>query len=161
MSGPNFTLISELQTLTRRDFPLADATLLQPYNSNPLLDGEFLQLDSNYKLARAAAGVGGTKEDPWYNLFPLFSERGRYDTQAIGKATVLMFGMYEAETQVADLGGLSVGDALTVQDVTVGGLTRRGLAKKVAATGVVVVGYVSRLPGGGKVRFIHMTNQMW
>lgn len=161
MAGPNFTLISELQTLTRRDFPMEDPTLLQPLNANPLVDGEFLQLDANYKLARAAAGVGGTKEDPWFNLFPLFSERGRYDTQAIGKGTILMLGMYEAETMVVNTAGLAVGDPLTVQDVTYGGLTRRGLAKKVAAAGVVVVGYVSRLPGGGKVRFIHLGNQMF
>lgn len=160
MAGPNFTLISELQTLTRRDFPLADASLLQPYASNPLVDGEFLELDNTYKIARASAGVGGTLEGDNALQFPLFTERGRYDTQAIGKATVLMLGMYEAETAVATLPGLQVGDALTVQTVSFQSLNRRGLAKKVAAggTGIVVVGYVSRILTG-KVRFVHFANQ--
>lgn len=161
MSGPKFVMISEVQMTTRRDFPLESPALLQPLASNPLVDGEWLELNGNYKLARGAAGVGGTHEGDVANVFPLFAERGRYDTQSIGKAPVIMFGQYEAETEVATIAGLSVGDALTVQDVTVDGLTRRGLAKKVAAagTGVVVVGYVSRLPGGGKVRFVHFANQ--
>lgn len=160
MAGPNFTLISELQTLTRRDFPPADATLLQPYNGNPLVDGEFLELDGNYKVARGAAGVGGTHEGDSALVYPLFTEKGRYDTQAIGKSTMLMFGMYEAETSVATVAGLALGDALTVQDVTFQALTRRGLAKKVAAggTGIVVVGYVSKILTG-KVRFVHYANQ--
>lgn len=160
MSGPNFTLVSELQTQTRRDFPLADASLLQPFNSNPLVDGEFLELDTNYKMARGTVGVGATVEGSSALQFPLFTERGRYDTQAIGKATFLMFGMYEAETAVATLAGLALGDALTVQNVTFQSLTRRGLAKQVAAagTGIVVVGYVSKIMTG-KVRFVHFANQ--
>lgn len=162
MSGPNFQLITELQTLTRRDFPLADSTLLQPLNSNPLLDGEFLEMNGSYQLQRAASGVGGTHEGSNALVFPVHTERGRYDTQAVGKTNILMLGMYEAETQVASLTGLSVGDPLTVQDVTYQSLTKRGLAKKVGAggTGVVVIGYVSRLPGGGKVRFVHFGNQV-
>lgn len=162
MSGPNFVLISELQTLTRRDFPLVDPTLLQPLGSNPLLDGEFLELaTASYALQRASAGVGGTHEGSNANQWPVSTERGRYDTQAIGKTNVLMLGMYEAETTIANLTSLVVGSALTVQDVTIGGQAKRGLAilTGAAGTGVVVVGYVSRLPGGGKVRFVHMGNQ--
>ena len=154
MAEPNFTLITELQTLTRRDFPLADSTLLQPAASNPLVDGEFLELNSSYLLAR------GTGESGWANQFPVYTERGRYDTQALGKSNVLMLGMYEAETKIYDSTGLAVGDALTVQDVTISSLTKRGLKKKAASSAVVVVGFVSRIVSGtGKIRFIHMSNQ--
>jgi hypothetical protein len=163
---PNFELVTELQTLTRRDFPVADPTLLQPVGSNPLIDGEFLELNANYMLTRDAAiagftQVGATKESANIMLFPLHTERGRYDTQAIGKANVLMLGMYEAETQVADLTGLVVGAPLTVQTLTGAWAGKRGLKLKVAADGVVVVGYVSKLvAGSGKLRFVHFGNAL-
>jgi hypothetical protein len=162
---PNFELVTELQTLTRRDFPLADSTILAPIGANPLLDGEWLELDANYKLARKAAiaghdVVGGTAEGGNMMVFPVHTERGRYDTQAIGKANILMLGMYEAETRVADVTGLVVGDALTVQDVTVDSVAnKRGLKKIVAGSAVVVVGYVSKVLTG-KVRFVHFGNRL-
>lgn len=156
MPGPNFELVTELQTLTRRDFPLADSGILQPLSANPLLDGEWLELNGSYLLQRGAVAEGGSPL-----VFPVHTERGRYDTQAIGRTNVLYFGQYEAETKVVDLTGLSVGDALTVQTLgaTAGAFeTKRGLAKSTATAGKVVVGYVSRLPGGGKVRFVHFAN---
>lgn len=165
MGGPNFELVTELQTLTRRDFPLADATLLAPVGANPLLDGEFLELDANYKLARNAAiaghtQVGGTNEGANPLVFPVHTERGRYDTQAIGKVNILMLGMYEAETKIVDTTGLVVGDSLTVQGITIGGVAgKRGLKKQVAAAGVIIVGYVSKVLTG-KVRFVHYANQL-
>lgn len=153
MATPNYELITELQTLIRRDFQLASETLLQPLSSNPLIDGEYLQLDTAYKLAR------GTGEGASALVFPVHTERGRYDTQALGKISVIFSGQYEAETTVCDVTSLALGDMLTIQDVTVGGLTRRGLKKKVAASGVAVVGFVTKLYAGStKVRFLHMAN---
>jgi hypothetical protein len=155
---PNFELITELQTLTRRDFPLADPSLLAPVGTNPIVDGEFLELDANYKLSRSGGigQVGGAKESATPLLFPVHTERGRYDTQAIGKVNVLFLGMYEAETALATAGGLSIGDPLTVQEI--GSPAKRGLAKAAAGSGVTVVGYVSRLPADGRVRFVHFGN---
>lgn len=152
MPGPNFQLISELQTLTRRDFSLADPTLLQPYSANPLVDGEFLELDANYKLAR------GTGEGVSPLAFPVHTERGRTDIQAVGKANVLMFGMYEAETTVFDATGIVLGAPLTVQDVTFQALTRKGLKLEGATGGRVIVGFVSKILTG-KIRFVHFGNQ--
>lgn len=149
MPAPLFELVTELQTLLRRDFPLANSDLLKPLNANPVTEGEWLELDSNYKLAR------GSGEGASALVYPVHTERGRYDTQSIGKANILMLGMFEAETQVCDVTGLSVGSPLTVQDVTVGGLTKRGLALEGATAGRVIVGYVSRLYGAGqKIRFV-------
>lgn len=166
MSAPNFVLITELQTLTRRDFPLVVPSILQPLNASPLVDGEWLELAStSYAVQRATAGVGGTHEGTNALVWPITTERGRYDTQAIGKANLLFSGMYEAETAIVDAttGTPAVGDLLTVQDKTIGGVSRRALAKIVAAgsTGVVVVGIVSRLTTtnpGTLIRFVHFAN---
>ena len=144
---PYLELISEVLPVQRRDFYMDDPALLNPNNANPLLDGEWLSLNSSYKLAR---GTGTLATRP----FQVWTERGRYDTQAIGKATVLFSGAYEAETSVADLTGLAIGDCLVVGDVTVGGLTKKGLLKlPAAAAGYWVVGTVTRLPTG-KVRYL-------
>ena len=147
--APYMNLISEVLPVQRRDFYMADATLLNPNNANPVLDGEWLQLDSTYKLTRGASG--NVAVPSWQ----LFAERGRFDTQSIGKAPVLFIGGDEAETSICDLTGLAVGDGLMVGVVTVGGLTKKGLKKvgSTAATTYVVRAYVTRLPGGGKVRY--------
>lgn len=150
---PNFELVTELQTLTRRDFPLANPALLAPYDANAILDGEWLDLAA-YKLQR-----GNAETNPL--VFPVHTERGRYDVQAIQKASVLFFGMYEAETAIYE-GNLVVGDKLTVQDIAAGVFTgKRGLKKATAATaGAVVVGIVSKAAANGRVRFVHFGNQI-
>ena len=155
MAAPNFTLITELQTLTRRDFPLAtaDAANLAPLAANALVDGEWLELNSSYQLTR------GTGEGANPAVYPLFVERGRYDTQAISKVTVLMLGMYEAETIIADTTSMVVGSAITVNDVTIGGVSRRAVKLKSGSSAVSVVGFVTKTytgaGAGGRVRFVH------
>ncbi len=151
MTAPNLVLISALQNVVTRDFYLTDPTLLQPNNANPLVDGEWLELDANYKLIR------GSSEGVSPNVFPVFTERGRYDTQAIGKATVLMLGMYEAETKIYSSSGLVLGSPLTVQDVTISALTKKGLKDEGATTDRIVVGYASKILSD-RVRFIHFGN---
>ncbi len=152
MAAINFELVTELQTLTRRDF-VVGGTILNPFDSNPLLDGEWLELNSDYSLVR------GTGEGTSPLVFPVHTERGRYDTQSIGKTNVLMLGMYEARTKVVNTSSLVLGSPLTVQDVTIGGLTKRGLALAGVTAGRTVVGYVSKLLDNGFVRFVHFANQ--
>lgn len=155
MTTPNFELITELQTLTRRDFSLADPTILKPLSALPLIEGEWLELDANYKLAR------GTGTSP--ASFPVHTERGRYDTQAIGKTNVLFAGQYEAETSVIEgaIGTFVVGYHVKLAAVTSGANTGRvGLkicTAGVPVTGDVVVGVVTKVNATtGKVRFLHM-----
>lgn len=155
MAEPNLILVTEMQTLIRRDFLLADNTILNPLLAGapgPLLDGEWLELDStSYKLKRGA-GTGIPA------VYPVFVERGRYDTQAIGKVTVLMLGEFEAESKIVDLTDLAVGDHLKVGNVTVGGVAnKRGVLRAGAlgkgASGDVIVGTVTKvLPD--RVRFV-------
>lgn len=161
MAAPLFELVTELQTLTRRDYSSADETILNPLNVRPLVEGEWLNIDANYKLARLGDNNSGTADegtDP--NVYPVHTERGRYDVQAIKKINVLQFGMYEADTQIVDTTSILLGSAVTVQDVTVGGIVRRGLKLATAGAGRVVVGYVSKLftSGPTRIRFVHFGN---
>ena len=149
---PNFELVTELQTIQRRDFPVADAAYLKPYDSSAILDGEWLKLDS-YKLARGAAETEAL-------VFPVHTERGRYDVQAVQKASVLFLGVYEAETAIYE-GALAVGDLLTVQNIAAGTFTgKRGLKKASVGAARVVVGVVSKAPANGRVRFVHFSNNI-
>lgn len=155
MTTPNFELITELQTLNRRDFSLADPSILKPLSALPLIEGEWLELDANYKLAR------GTGTSP--ASFPVHTERGRYDTQSIGKTNVLFSGQYEAETSVIEgaIGTFVVGYHVKLAAVTAGANTGRVGLKICTAgqpvTGDVVVGVVTKVNATtGKVRFLHM-----
>jgi len=158
MSAPNFELITELQVTLRRDFPLAVPGILNPMDAQPLVEGEWLELDANYLLKRGSVAGGGVNGA----VFPVHTERGRYDTQAVQKANVIFAGQYEAETKIFDTGGTyNPGTELMVDDVTIGGIVRRGL--KPATAGHIVVGHVSKLTGSGasaKLRFIHGANYM-
>lgn len=157
-AAPNFLLVTDLSTLHRRDFPLTSEAIASPLDSRPLVDGEWLYLDSNYKLARGGDNNSGTAdEDTSPNVFPVHTEKGRYDVQALKKANVLMLGMYEAETTIC-APSLSLGDVLTVQDVSLGGVVRRALAAEGVTAGRVVVGYVSKVISTTKVRFVHFGN---
>ena len=145
MPKPNFEMVTEVQGLLRRDFSMADKTLLNPNNANPLIDGEFVELDSSYSLIRA----GNQKF-----AFAVFAERGRFDVQAIGKTVVLFGGTYEADTDVFTAASLTLGGKLqTNNNVTVNSNTKSGLSNH---TGGEIVGFVTRLPAnnGGRLRFL-------
>lgn len=154
MPVPNFVLISELQLCQRRDFPLVVPGILNPLDAAPLVEGEWLDMDTTYQLKRGS-GAGTNLA-----VFPVHTERGRYDTQAVQKVNVLYAGQYEAETLIhGDLTGVNIGDPLMVNDATIGGVSRRALVK--ATTGKVVVGFVTKITGSGasaQLRFLHYSN---
>jgi hypothetical protein len=140
----NFELTTELQLVHRRDFAVANNAQINPTNANPIIDGEFMEIDSAYKLIRAGNGKAA---------FAVFAERGRYDVQAIKKLTVLFGNSYEADTRVFTSAGLVLGGNLqTSNAVTVDAQTKSGLL--VWASGPVI-GFVTRLPAtnGGRLRF--------
>lgn len=158
MPTPNFELITELATLTRRDFPLEDVSLLKPVSALPLVEGEWMELTANYKLQR---GTGTSAAS-----FPVHTERGRYDTQAIGKTNVLFAGQYEADTAIIEgaIGTFVVGSMLKLAVVTAGANTGRVGVKVCAGaggasqTGDVVVGVVTKTNATTlRVRYLHMS----
>lgn len=142
----NFTLVTDLQPLLRRDFPLNDKELANPNGTNPLLDGEFMNLNSSYKLIRGADGTMG---------FAVFAEKGRFDVQALGKTTVLFGQTYEADTRIFTSAGITLLGKLQISASVTGpdGKTKSGLANYSSGE---VIGYVTRHPNdnGGKLRFI-------
>lgn len=150
-----FKLVSEFQTIHRRPFELADPGILKPDNAAPLVEGEFLQLDTAYKMARGSA-------DGVVPAFAYFAEQGRYETQAIGKGPFLYGNFYEADTMIMDAALeatiTTVGQPLMVNDTTIGAIVRRGLTALPGSPAGTefVVGYVTRLPAnnGGYLRFI-------
>lgn len=159
----NFELESDMMAIQRRDVSLADPTLANPLNALALVDGEWMTLDSSYKLVRAAdltqaAGTVAASFIPYV----LWAERGRNDIQAnVGfKAPIIKLGFYEASTRVYDaaLGGgiTAYGQALKVAVVEIGGRKYSGLMGHAGKTDSdPVVGYVEKLPddNGGKLRF--------
>ena len=145
----NFRLISEFQTIHRRPFELAAPAVLDPTSVSPvpLVEGEFLELDASYKMAR---GAGAPATVPSYAYF---AEQGRADTQAVQKGPFLYMGSYEADTLIMDATGLQMGDKLEASGVTIATLARRGL---VEFTTGYVIGVVTRLPANnnGYLRFM-------
>lgn len=162
----NFEPRSDLMLIQRRDFSVADAALVNPLNALAFVDGEWVTLNDANQLVRATT-IGTPGNLAAKISFPLFSERGRTDTQSMGskKMTVLYLGQYEADTRIFDAASTSggaaitqVGQPLTVATITLGGRNYSGLVGCVTAgTGNnLIVGYVSRLPSvnGGKLRFV-------
>jgi hypothetical protein len=148
MAVENFRLVTPAEKLERRDFPVADRSILNPNGANPLLDGEFMELHATNP--KTVIRAGGDKLS-----WAVWAERGRSDTQSIGKVPLLYMGSYEADTLIMDDTALGHGDPLMVDDVTIATLTKSGLIKHGGGT-ELVVGYVMRLPSqnGNKLRFM-------
>lgn len=158
----NFRLISEFQTIHRRPFVPADTGALKPTDSRPFVDGEWLELDSSYHMARGGDDNATTEDHATVPSFAIFAEQGRYETQAIQKLPMLYLNQYEAETLIFDAsagaGVTVVGQPLFVADIDIGGIVRRGLAANAGSPSgnEFVVGYVTRLPSANNnwLRFI-------
>ena len=178
MAIQNMKLVTEVQPISRHDFVPAQISLLNPTNSpgtanSPiyLLDGEFVGVNDEYKLAREGANnassggddtanpadAGAVSFSPWYAYW---LERGRTDARGIagGRLTVLMGSGYEADfhedvLSAADIaGGFLVGDALYVNWLADGSdkNRRRGLTKvKNAGDAGLIHAYVTRVYPAG------------
>lgn len=162
----NFRPVGDVLPVVRRDFPLADKTLVNPDNTLVLTDGEWMTLDSSYKLVRAADVAAAGNAAAATNLqFPLWAEQGRYDVQAMAerKPPVLWMGGWEFETRVFDPAAVVNGGAaisalwqpLKVASITIGARVYSGLVGHAGAADTdLVVAYVTKLPAdnGGWLR---------
>ncbi len=162
----NFEPLSDLMLIQRRDFPVADASLVNPLNSLALVDGEWVTLNDAVQLVRATT-IGTPGNLAAKMAYPLFTERGRTDVQGMGskKMTVFFLNQWEAETRIFDAastaGGAAisqVGQGLCVATITLGNRNYSGLVG-CALNGQgnnLIVGHVTRLPStnGGKLRFV-------
>jgi len=138
-------------TLWTRDLAYTDGTgesdlnPLDPDSDRPLVEGEWLEMSGKYFVRGgdndATGASGGTVPAYLY-----FMEKGRYDAQS-SKLVHCIVGpsMFEFRTKLCESTGVSVGSALSVQDMSIGGIVRRALT--VAATGDFIVGYCTRIYG--------------
>lgn len=157
----NFEPTSDLMLIQRRDKSVADPTLLNPNNALALTDGEWVIPDANDKLVRAST-IGSVGNAATVRSYPVWSERGRSDNQALSgkKATFFYLGAWEADTRIFDasavVGGgaaiTTVGQPLKVATITIGSRNYSGLVG--AAASDVIVAYVAKLPStnGGKLK---------
>lgn len=135
--------------LMRPAMDVADRDLLNPNVASPkvpLMDGEFVTENGEYKLIRAT--------DPTAPSYAWLEWRGDMGVQASGKAAILKGGTYEADTIVYDSTSLVLHSPLMVGAATVGGLTRAGLVLRTGSN--LILGYVTKLAAtnGGRLRFI-------
>jgi len=166
----NFEPVSDILATQRRDFALDDPTLADPLNAVALVDGEYMVINSSYKIVRASAI--GTPGDPALSTsFPLFAERGRYDVQALAsrKMPIIFMGEFEVDTRIFDASaaigsGAAISAAmqpLKVATVTIGSRNYSGLVGHGgSADSDPIVGRVTRLPAnnGGKLRYMRAFN---
>jgi len=161
----NLEPVTDVLPLHRRDFPLADPTLADPSNASVLIDGEWVTLNSSYQILRAAS-IGAAGNAASVRSFPIWSERGRTDIQAMSgrKMTTIFLGQYEMDTRVFDAaavvnGGLAITTVLQplkVASITIGSRIYTGLVGTQYSSSDPIVGYVTKLPAnnGGKLRFM-------
>ncbi len=137
--------------LMRPAMEVADKDLLNPNVASPkvpLMDGEFMQENSEYKLARAT--------DLAAPAYAWMEWRGDMGVQGAGRGAVIKGGTYEADTIMFTSTSLVLHSALMIGNCTVDGLTHTGLILRTASNWVV--GYVTRLPAsnGGRLRFLQV-----
>lgn len=162
----NFEPVRDVLPVQRAVFPLADPNLADPLNAAALVDGEWVTLDSSYKLVRAA-DIASAGNVPAANArpFPVWNERGRTDVQALGerRTVVLWLGAWEFDTRiysdvVVGSGAVfALGAPVKVASITIGSRNYCGLVGSQdsdSAAGVYWVGFVTKLPtdNGGKLR---------
>ena len=153
----NFRPVSDILTLERRDFPLADKTLADPSSATPLVDGEWVNLNSSEKVIRATTvGTPGDALTAGELAWPVWSERGRYDVQAMAerKVPLIWMGSWEFESLIFDAAAtVGSGAAITaimqpvkVATVTIGSRNYTGLVGHGGSgDSDLIVGYVTRL----------------
>lgn len=158
----NFEPVRDVMPVQRADFPLADKTLANPLNAVALVDGEWMVINSDYKMVRAST-IGSVGDEATARSYPLWAERGRYDMQALGKAPLLWLGSWEFDTRIFDAAATpgsgaaitAVDQPLKVATITLGSRNYTGIVGHGGSgDSAIVVGYVTRLPAnnGGKLR---------
>lgn len=141
---------SDITQLHRKVRPVASNGLVAPGGTSPvpLIDGEFVTLNSDFKFTRPADGT--VLSWAW------MEDRGDYAIQGYKRGAALFLGNYEASTLVYDTDTYTLGQALEVglhTEARFGGVARSALGAQ--STGITIA-RVIRLPAanGGKLRFV-------
>lgn len=135
--------------LMRPAMEVADKDILNPQVASPkvpLMDGEFMTENSEYKLIRAT--------DTTAPAYAWLEWKGDMGVQGSGRGAILKGGTYEADTIMFLGTSLVLHSPLMVGSVTVDGLTHSGLILRTGSN--LILGYVTRLSAnnGGRLRFL-------
>lgn len=140
-----------IDRLDMQDLEVADTDLLDPTSITPvpLIDGELVQIDTNFKFIRGTTALFAQPS------FFAVEWRGDYGVQASRKIAVVMSGGFWADT-IVWASAPTLGDRLemaTISDARFGSVNRAGLQ---VFTSGAVIGYAVRLGAnnGGKLRFV-------
>jgi len=146
----NVRLLTPFMTCFKKDFPIA-AALVNPLGTNPVLDGEWMQVDASGNAVRytnnAAQIDAGHANAGRTMAFLVFAESGRSDVQALQALPLMLMHEFVGETKIFTAAGLYEGAPLAVKDLTypAGGTTRRGLVLADAASSQVVVAFARKI----------------
>lgn len=133
------TLLSPLNNIYRRDVSVDDTNLVTPTHADCLVAGEWIVLDTSGQATIANPVRAET-------LFALqvFSDKGDYSAQALGKVTVLNSFDYIAETDQYS-GSISAGNYLTINS--------DGVLIATSTTNHVAVAIALAAPAGGLLKY--------
>jgi hypothetical protein len=85
-------VLSSINEIFRRDVAVDDVTLVTPTHADCLVAGEWVKLDAN-----GQADIGSrASADPLF--YQVFTKKGDYSAQTLGKVTILNSFDYIAET---------------------------------------------------------------
>jgi len=161
MAGTYFEILRPgYSTLTTHDLPYTNGTgetgveVFNPLSARPLIEGEWLEYASVATGWAATRGgdnsaVSGTPDDEGTALaWPHWLERGRFDAQTRQYAHLLKGPAgFSFRTRICDSTGLAAGDLVSVWDINLDGVVRRGLAAASGTSGTWAVGVVERVFG--------------
>tara|TARA_Y100000034_G_C6834459_1_gene376982 strand:- start:421 stop:885 length:465 start_codon:yes stop_codon:yes gene_type:complete len=141
-------LVTHVNSVHRRDFPVNDTDLLVPTESDALVHGEWMTLNSSEELVRASSS------DP--NAYMLFTPKGSTDAQSLGKVAVIMSRDFEVDTDMYDPepgADYAVGGRVGINQVSIDGVTRSVFARieDLAATDYVW-GVITKAETSGVLR---------
>ena len=115
-------LVTHVNDVHRRDYDVNDTDLLDPTDSDALVHGEWMYLNTSAKLVRAGSSAAAKATSGAYQVF---TPKGSTDSQALGKVAVIMSRDYEVDTDMFDSSqSYSIGAKVGLDLVTVDGASR-------------------------------------
>jgi hypothetical protein len=128
-------------------YEVDDATMVDPHDDTRVLQGEWVELAADDKVVRTTG--------PNVLHFPMLDIPGQYDVQAIEGISVLKMGNFEVDTSVSDTATLNaLGQAVEIDVIAYApGPNNRGIPTLWGGWPAVLVGFVTKAPVSGRIRF--------
>ena len=139
------SLLSPVSDIYRRDVSVDDNNLVDPTHSDCLVAGEWVALDADGKATISDDALSsGARSSTIPTVFQVFTEKGDYSAQALGKVTLLNSFDYIAETDQYT-GSIAAGAYLAINS--------DGVLISTTTTGHVAVAIALQAPAGGLLKY--------